>query len=119
MPLLPDHPCAHPGCPGLAPRGRKYCDAHSCAHPEEIRSAAARGYDRRWQKARKAFLMEHPLCVECARQGRIVAATVVDHIIPHRGNKALFWDRNNWQSLCKSCHDRKTGSEDRNPEYHY
>jgi 5-methylcytosine-specific restriction protein A len=24
----------------------------------------------------------------------------------------LFWNRSNWQSLCHSCHSRKTASED-------
>jgi 5-methylcytosine-specific restriction protein A len=38
-------------------------------------------------------------------------ATVVDHIVPHRGNQKLFWDRKNWQSLCKTHHDRKTAQE--------
>lgn len=33
-------------------------------------------------------------------------ATVVDHKIPHKGDYGLFWDsENNWQSLCKRCHD--------------
>jgi len=34
-------------------------------------------------------------------------ATVVDHIIPHRGDEALFNDRNNLQSLCAPCHNRR------------
>jgi 5-methylcytosine-specific restriction protein A len=37
---------------------------------------------------------------------------VVDHKVPHRGDMKLFWDRNNWQSMAKECHDRKTASED-------
>lgn len=37
-------------------------------------------------------------------------STVVDHIIPHRGNMDLFWYEENWQPLCKRCHDKKTGS---------
>ena len=119
MPRMPDHPCAHPGCPRLVPRGRKYCDVHSTLHPEETRSAAARGYGRRWQKASKAFLHRHPLCVECQRNGRYIAATVVDHIQPHRGDTKLFWDESNWQPLCKACHDRKTGLEDSRPTYRY
>ena len=41
----------------------------------------------------------NPLCVECERQGRTVAATVVDHITPHRGNTFLFWSVNDWQSI--------------------
>ncbi|MDR5009433.1 HNH endonuclease [Agrobacterium fabacearum] len=31
-------------------------------------------------------------------------STVVDHVIPHRGDKRLFWFRGNWQSLCTPCH---------------
>jgi len=42
----------------------------------------------------------------------LVLATVVDHISPHKGDSDLFWDRANWQSLCESCHNRKTASED-------
>ena len=72
--------------------------------------APERGYDGRWRKARAAFLRRNPLCVECMRKGVLTPATVVDHIIPHRGDKELFWNEENWQPLCKSCHDRKTGS---------
>ena len=72
--------------------------------------ADARGYDARWRKARALFLKQHPLCAECGKAGRLTPATVVDHIIPHRGDKALFWDEKNWQPLCKRCHDKKTGS---------
>ncbi len=52
----------------------------------------------------------YPLCANCLSKGILAPATVVDHIVPHRGDRALFWDENNWQALCKSCHDRKTGS---------
>jgi 5-methylcytosine-specific restriction endonuclease McrA len=41
----------------------------------------------------------------CEDAGRIVQASVVDHIKPHKGNQALFWNPANWQSLCKRCHD--------------
>ncbi len=41
----------------------------------------------------------------CAKAGRVTAATVVDHIKPHRGDQKLFWDTANWQALCKPCHD--------------
>jgi len=56
--------------------------------------------------------MVHPLCEECKRNGRLTPAVVVDHIIPHKGNRELFWNEKNWQALCKSCHDRKTAKED-------
>lgn len=65
-------------------------------------SSAARGYDYRWQKRREAQLREHPLCCYCERKGRIVLATVADHVTPHRGDPALF--DGPLQSLCATCH---------------
>lgn len=67
-------------------------------------SSTQRGYGYRWQRAREGYLRQHPLCVMCESEGRVTAATVVDHVIPHRGDKALFWDRTNWQSLCAAHH---------------
>ena len=119
MPTKPNVPCKHPGCAALIEPGKKYCEAHRALHPEEVRSAAGRGYGSRWRKASKRFLEAHPLCEECKRQGRYVKATVVDHIEPHRGDPKLFWDEGNWQALCKPCHDRKTGKSDRWKEYKY
>ncbi len=71
-------------------------------------TAAQRGYDARWKEARLYFLRRNPLCAVCLKEGRIEAATTVDHIVPHRGDWRLFWDENNWQSLCKRHHDEKT-----------
>ncbi|HPJ03272.1 MAG TPA: HNH endonuclease signature motif containing protein [Candidatus Limiplasma sp.] len=105
MPHKPKRPCRHPGCPNLS--DGVYCEQHRGLYARE--SAAARGYDSQWQKARTRFLKQNPLCTECLRNNRIVPATVVDHIIPHRGDETLFWDESNWQPLCKPCHDRKTG----------
>ena len=45
------------------------------------------------------------------RRGLIVPATVVDHVRPHKGNPAVFWDSTNLQSLCVQCHDAKTKAE--------
>ena len=72
---------------------------------DERESSAKRGYGYRWQKARDSFLRNNPLCVDHKSRGYVVAATVVDHIKPHRGDQDLFWDRSNWQALCKICHD--------------
>jgi 5-methylcytosine-specific restriction enzyme A len=71
-------------------------------------TAAQRGYGAKWQKLSKAYLLAHAVCVVCAADGVVRVATVVDHTTPHRGNQALFWDRKNWQPLCKHCHDAKT-----------
>jgi len=67
---------------------------------------------RRWQAERLAFLREQPLCVDCEAHGVIRPANVVDHIDPHRGDEAVFWDTNRWQALCASCHSRKTAKSD-------
>jgi 5-methylcytosine-specific restriction protein A len=93
MPYKPMVPCRHPGCPNLVPAGQKYCEEHKSLHPEENRSAAARGYNSRWRRESKKFLQLHPLCQECLKKGIATPATVVDHIVPHRGDPKLFWDR--------------------------
>lgn len=91
---------------------------HKPLHPDRP-SAAKRGYGSKWQRTSKAYLRKHPLCVKCLAQGKFVTATVVDHIIPHRGDHFLMWSDTNWQALCKACHDKKTGNEDSRPKYSY
>jgi 5-methylcytosine-specific restriction protein A len=68
-------------------------------------SARERGYDSRWEKARKAYLAKHPLCVCCLANGIPHGAELVDHIEPHKGDMARFWDSGNWQGLCRWCHE--------------
>lgn len=75
-------------------------------------TAAQRGYGYKWQKAREGFLREHPLCVMCQAEGRVMVATVVDHITPHRGDMRLFWQRSNWQPLCATHHSRDKQREE-------
>lgn len=75
-------------------------------------TSAQRGYGYKWQKARAHHLRDHPLCAYCQRQGLVTAASVVDHIVAHRGDMTLFWDRSNWQSLCASCHSSVKQAEE-------
>lgn len=105
MPRTPKRPCRHPGCPNLS--NEPFCEQHRKQYARE--TAAQRGYDGRWRKARALFLKGHPLCAECLLENHLTPATIVDHIVPHRGDKRLFWDQANFQPLCKPCHDRKTG----------
>ncbi|WP_142383839.1 HNH endonuclease, partial [Klebsiella variicola] len=46
-------------------------------------------YGSKWDRERLIFLRAHPLCVMCQEQSRVTAATVVDHIIPHKLKEAL------------------------------
>ena len=62
-------------------------------------------YGYKWQQARKGWLRKHPLCADHLKRGAYVQATVVDHIVPHKGDNGLFWDTDNWQSLCEDCHN--------------
>lgn len=62
--------------------------------------ARDRGYDRKWQRAADSFRWRNPWCVGCDAYGVKRQATVVDHVIPHRGDQRLFWDTSNWQSCC-------------------
>lgn len=111
MPRAALRPCAHPTCATLVAKGS--CPEHHKPRPsDQYRGTAAqRGYGSRWQKARATYLHKNPLCVECLKEKRVTLATVVDHIIPHRGDQAKFWDsEHNWQSLCARHHNVKTAS---------
>ena len=105
-------PCAHIGCRTLTRDG--YCPKHK---PKDRRSAEAAVWHRWYSlpvfrdELRPMQLLKEPFCRECARQGRRIRATDVDHITPHRGDWALFVNPHNLQSLCHSCHSRKTAAE--------
>ena len=79
----------------------------------DYRSAEAERYrylykTKAWRFRRLAFLECHPLCERCSKDGKVTAATVVNHRKPHKGDAALFFDEANWQPLCKPCHDGPT-----------
>lgn len=110
MPRAVSRPCRYPGCPRLVSAG--FCRQHQPLQFYQRPGSAARGYGAKWQRASASFLREHPLCAHCSSLGKDEPSTVTDHVIPHRGDTQLFWDRSNWQALCKGCHDRKTVTED-------
>lgn len=117
MAIRSKRPCRR--CRALTSNKSGLCDAHEVAAAEERREADRERnkpflhlYGTAWKKARLSFLREFPLCAECQRQGRLTPANTVDHVIAHRGDMALFWDRNNWEALCRSCHSRVTASRD-------
>lgn len=65
----------------------------------------------RWTRLSRAFRQSHPLCAECARNGRLKAAEVVDHIVPFPVCRDFF-DESNLQSLCADCNIAK-GNRDK------
>lgn len=58
----------------------------------------------RWKRRRLDQLSGEPTCRFCRLQGFITAATVADHVEPHRFDEEAFWN-GDLQSLCKPCHD--------------
>lgn len=121
MPKRPPTICTKAGCGRVAPKGSR-CSLHPYTPPPRNRarererdrergSARARGYDKTWEKLRAAKLADDPLCEHCEKQGRTTPAQDVDHIIPIRERPDLRLARDNLQSLCRPCHNRKTARE--------
>lgn len=122
MASKPIRPCAHPGCRELVRTG--YCDKHR-PKDRQRRSAAAADWHTWYtlpiwvNDLRPQQLLREPFCRECSRRAALeglphlsrVRATDVDHVVPHRGVWSRFIDRSNLQSLCHSCHSRKTMAE--------
>ena len=117
MPIKPKRVCTYAGCSQFTTD--RYCSTH--AHMlqdkrkqyDKQRPAYHAWYSTaRWRVLRIKYLSMNPLCVLCKADGRLTPATVVDHKTPHKGNKGLFYDVDNFQALCKQCHDSKTAKED-------
>ncbi|WP_286905729.1 HNH endonuclease signature motif containing protein [Roseovarius sp.] len=116
--------CCRPGCDDLSIDGGAHCHWHEQERLDKQAARRARAKlgreaqagielyaTRAWKDGRRAFLARHVTCCDCGELGLVVEATEVDHIEPHRGDRAKFFDRTNWQALCKPCHSRKTARE--------
>ena len=111
MPTRPKRICNHPGCNTIVDGNESRCAIHKVEHNrhKKNKNEWSTWYSTtRWRKARQIYLSQHPLCVECLKDNKLITADVVDHIIDHKGNIERFCDTNNWQALCKRCHDSKT-----------
>ena len=78
-------------------------------------SPSRRGYGQSWRRLSLMFRRSQPLCADPfgihASEGRqFVAGEHVDHIKPLRAGGTNEWS--NLQTLCASCHSRKTVLED-------
>jgi 5-methylcytosine-specific restriction protein A len=105
--------CSEPGCyarvvTGLCPDHQR--ERRQARRPHDSRYTRL-GNSRRWRRESARFLRQHPLCVECKAEGRIVPSTETHHAIPHRGDVVKFWDRSTWTPLCHECHSRATARE--------
>jgi 5-methylcytosine-specific restriction protein A len=61
-----------------------------------------------WKHYRRRFLFHNPKCYVCHSK-----ATVIDHIVAHKGDRQLFEDVRNHMPLCAPCHNTITTKFDR------
>jgi 5-methylcytosine-specific restriction enzyme A len=105
-PMRPPSPCLHPsGCPAHAVPGTGRCEAHKRDRWSGRGSVTARGYGHAWRKIRaRVRERDRHTCTSCGGP-----ASQVDHVIAkHRGGTD---DEANLTSLCRRCHDTKSGRE--------
>jgi 5-methylcytosine-specific restriction enzyme A len=106
-PTRPRRPCGHPLCPAHAVPGASRCAAHIRDRWAGRGNSQARGYGAAWRKIRARVLERDGHT--CRRCGQV--ANQVDHVVPkHKGGSD---DEANLVSLCRRCHDKKTGREGR------
>ena len=62
----------------------------------------------RWQTVRSMVISrDNGLCQECKRRGVITRGRVVHHIVEAREDINLFWELDNLEVICDSCHNRE------------
>ena len=78
-------------------------------HMREIDNASFYN-SKRWRSLRNYYIQKNPICEQCNREGTIKGAQCVDHVVPiTMGGSPV--DIKNLQSLCNSCHAKKSGRE--------
>ena len=67
-------------------------------------------HSKAWRMTRKFYIKANPLCEQCTRDGRTTGVQMVDHIrqITMGGDRL---HQSNLQTLCNSCHAKKSASE--------
>lgn len=110
--------CRNKACPNLVPPDTPFGWCRECARISNAlynnlhrdRESDQVNYDGAWRELRLLKLNKNPLCELCLLKKVPVEAKQVDHIVPIKhGGKRL--DLNNLQSLCVSCHSKKTMRE--------
>ena len=67
---------------------------------------------RRWRALRRRIVNSDGWrCVQCGKAGRLE----VDHVVPIQAG-GDWWEPENLQTLCRTCHFAKTARENANPE---
>ena len=91
--------------PTFRPAGNLSRQEANRTYDQRRGSSRARGYNSAWDKASRGHRAKHPLCRYCALVGEVKAADLTDHLYPHRGDQAVFWNSAYWVSACNDCHN--------------
>src|SRR5688572_18471246 len=86
--------CLEPGCP--TPTSRTRCTLHERLRQRRRGTPAERGYDGRYQRARKALLAVADLCAWCGLPPRRDDPLTADHVVPlalGAAPTAISWPR--------------------------
>jgi 5-methylcytosine-specific restriction protein A len=75
---------------------------------QHTQKTSERGYGWDWQKFRKRFLADHPLCEDCETIGRVTPATEVHHLVKIKHDASKRLDEGNLLALCGRCHQVRT-----------
>ena len=103
MPRRARKRCPTPGCGNPTSGGK--CEPCKAKVEGRRGSSNDRGYGVDWQnEISKPFLKANPNCAKCGKR-----AVLVDHKKPRINGGTDAWS--NLQSLCRSCHSRKTAKE--------
>jgi 5-methylcytosine-specific restriction protein A len=115
--LSSPRPC--PDCGVAAVRGTRFCEKHQTNNSVVVAERAAdkeRNKEQPWRRwyglavwknLRMLCLARDPVCCICNRN----AATIADHVKPHRGDWDAFTDLGNLQGACETCHNEKSAHE--------
>lgn len=95
----------------MSQRAKSYSPRHkreSTGRKFNGRKAIDEMYDSAWESYRRKFLAINPKCYACGEK-----ADTIDHLRPHKGDKALFEKTDNHIPMCGPHHNAVTTLFDR------
>ena len=118
MKIMITKQCLFPSCHNIAQNGSCYCDVHQKdtapkgnGNKKPFASAKRSSENfyntSRWRTLRRKHIEKEPYCVRCGSELDLT----VDHIQNADGIERLFFNENNLQTRCRTCHNQKTLAE--------
>lgn len=110
-----------PAAPRLGtpkPVDREQAERERTRERDRLQASRKLYNSRAWRKLRdEVYARDSWTCrqtgVICLGKFPAPNSPVADHIIPHRGDLALFWDKANIQTVSKAYHDSQKQREER------